>query len=459
MPAIATPDRPVAGAPPPKAPEPPVAPEVKPRERVLQAFQESFTLYKNALQPLQVKADRDKSSLTPDEQRKLDVFRATEAAKKQTIDQNKDTFANEVKDAAGATIVTIQEGVPVEGVLEHLNEQVDSLAQKELQGTGTDADKQELRKLVKLRDTLTENSKSYFEIPGRPAPDSPEGKARIEQESAQGEGVDGAAVLQNRRELVVPAESEQTVEAQPNPEAEHAQQQMEVAAIAGAIKPELAHEMIKVIAEKGNIGSVLRGRGEALMSGSIAENGTVTDASQFALGVDLQRAALQLRREELMKVHRRKGGFSSLERNEWAAVNSDLQHLEAGRKGGEFQMRDGKVIKVDLSKEPNQLSEFAKKLGVMDEDAETSPIQGIMDLLNTAFTDKQVRNGFIESIQNSQLFKPEDIDSVGKFINHEAFRKGVEKKLKLARNAGVGVGAFMLLMMWLSSKQERGQQG
>ncbi len=150
--------------------------------------------------------------------RVLANFEILASAKRQTLDQNRDTFPHEIQRADGSRY-TITERIPVEGLLEELYAEIKKI--QELVRTGqlnaTLGDPQ-IEELRKLGHTIYKNSRLYpikyrptFIQPDTPAHDRTRAEGLyIADDPLRDRGnvtdnfLQGAWTLQNRRELYIP---------------------------------------------------------------------------------------------------------------------------------------------------------------------------------------------------------------------------------------------------------------
>lgn len=172
------------------------------RETVVKAFNTAFSR-------LEQKPEDQLTATTKWTKEKAEwVKKSIKAAKEKTIDQNKSTFTNEFVDRNTGEIISQEEGVPIEDLLEFLGKEIDSLP----------PDSEDRRELVNAAHILVrpQNSQRFTEAPHRMETTRLFG--RVSQEAsfiavdsrATGDDVknwvDAETALNKRIELVLPPE-------------------------------------------------------------------------------------------------------------------------------------------------------------------------------------------------------------------------------------------------------------
>lgn len=148
------------------------------RTEVLQAVQEGYTSFENAIrqkliddghEPIFAKLQGGGgltpaeitylANLSPNEKRVLTEYVATAHGKRVSLDANKDTIELSYLDSGGKT-VTITEGMPVEGILNHLRREIDQIKRDVKAGTlAADEAQRRLNEIQKRGYILYKSSK------------------------------------------------------------------------------------------------------------------------------------------------------------------------------------------------------------------------------------------------------------------------------------------------------------
>ena len=220
-----------------------------------------------------------------------------------------------------------------------------------------------------------------------------------------------------------------------------------VAIIAGVEIPEVAHQMLEVLASGGDIPKKIQELGKAKII-TPAEGQTLSEqeAAQTALGHDLQIAGIQLEQQQIAELHAKSQGKKQLELAvRYKSLGEQIKQLVEERS--------------ELSV-PNQVSEFVKAYGISDEAAEKNPLGELSNTIEQAIADKDARQAFIEQLRGQiekGNLKEEDVNSFEKFLNSQAIQKFVKEKALFGAKAAGGIGLLMLIIAWIAGKKREGQ--
>lgn len=218
------------------------------------------------------------------------------------------------------------------------------------------------------------------------------------------------------------------------------------AIIAGVEMPEVAHEMLEVLASGGDIPKKIQELG-AVKIITPAESQTLSnqERAQTALGYDLQIAGLQLEQYQIRELHQRSHGKKQ----------QDLVN-RFDRLGEQVKQLKEKRAQLPV---PNQVQEFVKACGIPDEATEQNPLGVLSNTIEQTIANKDARQAFIEQLRGQiekGNLKEEDVNSFEKFLNSQAIQKFVKDKALFGAKAAGGIGLLMLLMAWIAGKKREG---
>jgi len=198
----------------------------------------------------------------------------------------------------------------------------------------------------------------------------------------------------------------------------------------------------------------------------------VTDPQKLALALDLEIAGAKFKLTKLSENRKGKGQQSDTEKQ----LAARIKQLENERSEGKVKlMLDGKETVVncaELKTAPNQITEMAKSLlsnlGLGEQQlvqlskyAETNPMAAIEWLVSQAINNRDLRTGLMNNLRESALFGDDKAkkDALINFLDKNIESGSRTKKTKeVGKKVATGVGlmgAMMMLMMYISSKEKK----
>lgn len=244
------------------------------------------------------------------------------------------------------------------------------------------------------------------------------------------------------------------------------------AALLVELNPDAARSVIELCAKGNNMAAALQERVDQLK-----KEGR-TNPEKMALALDLEIAGLQWRRfligESFERVAEkaRQSGKAPPEltklNEEAKLVGEKIAGLQEQRNKGEVKLineqEQEEIVKIDLSKEKNQVKGLARALGVEEELVEGSPLYGLQDLISQAIEDGQTRKTFIKNMKKltqieneigETILGEDEAQALENYLNKAALNKTIEKGgKKVIKGAGM-VGLFGFLLAWLASKDKQ----
>ncbi len=214
----------------------------------------------------------------------------------------------------------------------------------------------------------------------------------------------------------------------------------ETAATVAQLYPELARPLLQIAATKdGKVTSVSEKKAAEMIY-------RAKTPKEKMWGIDLQISILQMRANDLVKLHR----DPRLSPEQKAQIFKQIQEIET--QFDETLATRGNILNENpdlLQKNPelqsNSVAGFAKALGVEEDIASSNPLPAIREKLIAAITNKEGRQKLFEVLD--QTDNP-DKETIKKMIT----QKGVEKKAKNVGKVGAIGGIAALIMMLMMAK-------
>ncbi len=256
----------------------------------------------------------------------------------------------------------------------------------------------------------------------------------------------------------------------PDPEEERKKAEAEVEKLIrlGELQlPFADRDRLRILAEGGNINNAIRSLAQDMAqhpemfaghdaSGNPVELSEEQKNARIALGYDLEEAVIieDMYSAQLKKNRATQMGESS------SIAEAEERILEANRRREEI-INERKQKKLEHYE--NGVQAVLEAIGVTKSDVleseEGRPLATLDRYIGKAIQNPAPRAALVAKMRASGRFSEEQINQFEQMVPEIFKAKSIKEKVRFAAKVGGGIGAFFILLAWMSSKSGQGPQG